>query len=241
MTEEARMKKNPLIIALDTPRLAQVEHLAHALAGQVGLIKLGLEFFTAHGPGGIRQVQKAGIPVFLDLKFHDIPNTVAGAVREATKLGVRMLTVHASGGPVMLRAAQNAAEETAAHDGIQPPVILGVTILTSMDAAQLTTAGFTGNAEQNVLHLARAAHYAGLKGLVCSPLEVKAVREAVGPEMLLVTPGIRPQGSVADDQSRTLTPRRAIAAGADYLVIGRPITRAENPLLAAQTILKSLN
>lgn len=235
---------NPIIVALDTPQPEQAEALAQQLAGHVGCVKLGLEFFVANGPAGVRRIVETGVPantgVFLDLKFYDIPNTVAGAVREATRLGCRMLTLHASGGPVMLQAAREAAAETAEKAGTQPPLLLGVTMLTSMDAAQIAAAGYTGSAEENVLRLAALARESGVDGLVCSPQEVQAVRQAVGKDMVLVTPGIRPEGSARDDQSRIMTPSQALAAGADYLVIGRPITQAENPGAAAEAIQRDI-
>ncbi|WP_194152328.1 orotidine-5'-phosphate decarboxylase [Muricoccus nepalensis] len=224
-----------LIAALDTQDPAQAEAWAGALAPHVGLLKLGLEFFVAQGPAAVARLARHR-PLFLDLKFHDIPNTVAGAVRSAGALRPAMLTVHAAGGPAMVAAARAAAEEF----GADRPAILAVTVLTSMDAATLSATGVSGGPPQQVLRLARLALESGADGLVCSPREVPLLRAAHGPGPLLVVPGIRPACSAAGDQSRTATPEEAAKAGADWLVVGRPITGAPDPAAAAAAIAASL-
>ncbi|MPY70276.1 MAG: orotidine-5'-phosphate decarboxylase [Alphaproteobacteria bacterium] len=216
--------------AIDTTDLAQATALARALAGAVGGVKLGNEFFTAHGPDGFRAVAATGQRIFLDLKFHDIPNTVAGAVRAARELGCHMLTVHASGGAAMVRAAAGA------RGGEDGPLILGVTVLTSLGEDDLTAVGQQGPMADQVLRLARLATGAGATGLVASPLEVPALRAGLGAKALLVVPGIRPEWASSDDQKRITTPADAVRAGADYLVVGRPITRADDPAAAARRI-----
>jgi len=231
----ARPNRAGLVAALDTQDPARAEGWAAALAPHVGVLKLGLEFFVANGPGAVARIARHR-PIFLDLKFHDIPNTVAGAVRSACGLGPAMLTVHAGGGPAMVAAARRAAEEA----GAGRPAILAVTVLTSMDAATLAETGVSGGPAQQVLRLARMALEAGADGLVCSPREVPLIRAAHGAEPLLVVPGIRPAGSAAGDQSRIATPEETAAAGADWLVVGRPITGAADPAAAAAAIAASL-
>ncbi|MBP0493840.1 orotidine-5'-phosphate decarboxylase [Roseomonas indoligenes] len=224
-----------IIAALDTGSPQRAEALAEALAPHVGCLKLGLEYFVANGPAAIARIA-ARAPIFLDLKFHDIPNTVAGAVRSACALRPAMLTIHAAGGPAMVEAARRAAEEA----GPDRPAILAVTVLTSTDAATLASTGISGGPAQQVLRLARLALDAGADGLVCSPREVPMIRAAHGAGPLLVVPGIRPAGSAADDQSRIATPEETADAGADWLVIGRPITAAPDPAAAAAAIAGSL-
>ena len=226
---------NPIIAALDVPDAASALKLAEQLAPVVGAFKIGKELFVAEGPDIVRRVRDIGAAVFLDLKFHDIPNTVAKAVASAARLNVQMLTVHASGGTEMLRAAQSAADEAE-----NTPLILGVTVLTSMDEADLTEIGIQKNPAQQVQHLATLATAAGLKGLVCSPKEIIPLRAILPPETQLITPGIRPAGTDTGDQKRVLTPPQAIEAGASWLVIGRPICAAENPRAATEAILDSL-
>ena len=216
-----------LIAALDTTDPVQAADWAAAVAPHCGMVKLGLEFFLANGVAGMRVA--SGAPVFLDLKLHDIPNTVAGAVRAVLPLRPRMLTLHAAGGAAMLAAARTAAETA----GAERPILLAVTVLTSLDPAALAETGVAGGPRQQVLRLARLAMAAGADGLVCSPMEISALRDALGEVPILVVPGIRPAGAVADDQARTMTPRAAAAAGADWLVVGRPITRATDPAAAA--------
>ncbi len=223
-----------LIVALDTVDVGQAQSWAQAVAPHAGLLKLGLEFFVANGPAGYREI--TGAPIFLDLKLHDIPNTVAGAVRAVLKLQPRMLTIHASGGADMVRAARQAAETA----GAQRPMLLAVTVLTSLDQASLTATGVAASPADQVLRLGRLAVEAGADGLVCSPLEVAMLRQALGTAVHLVVPGIRPAGAAAGDQARTLTPQQAIAAGADWIVVGRPITTAADPGIAAADIAASL-
>jgi orotidine-5'-phosphate decarboxylase len=221
---------NRIIAALDTTDLATAQTWARSLAPHCGLMKLGLAFFMAHGPAGVRAVTDR--PVFLDLKLHDIPNTVAGAVAAILPLGARMLTLHAAGGAAMIAAARRAADA----GGAERPKLLAVTVLTSLSPAALAETGVIGSPSEQVLRLARLALDAGADGLVCSPQEVALLRRHIGPTPLLVVPGIRPEGSPAGDQARTMTPREAVAAGADWLVIGRPITGAANPAEAAAAI-----
>jgi orotidine-5'-phosphate decarboxylase len=232
--------RNPIIAALDVPSAAAALSLARDLAAVVGAFKIGSELFTAAGPDIVKEIRATGAAVFLDLKFHDIPNTVAGAVAAAVRLDVQMLTVHAGGGPAMLRAAEKAAVDTARALGRPAPLVLGVTILTSMDRGDLGEIGMTPDVGRQVERLADLAAVAGLRGLVCSPLEIAALRQRIPAGMQLVTPGIRMAADAADDQKRTLTPREAMAAGANWLVIGRPICAAQSPAQAARQILSSL-
>ena len=219
-----------LIVALDTTDPARAAAWAAATAPHVGLFKLGLEFFLANGPAGVRGI--GGRPIFLDLKLHDIPNTVAGAVRAVLPLAPRMLTVHAAGGAAMIEAARTAADQA----GAGRPIVLAVTVLTSLDASALAETGVADPPAAQVLRLARLALAAGADGLVCSPLEVAILRDAFGAAPTLVVPGIRPAGAAAGDQARTMTPEQAVAAGADWIVVGRPITAAPDPAAAAAAI-----
>jgi orotidine-5'-phosphate decarboxylase len=232
--------RNPIIAALDVPTAGQALKLAEQIAPAVGAFKIGSELFTAAGPDIVKKVRATGASVFLDLKFHDIPNTVTKAVTAAVQLDVQMLTVHTSGGFDMLRAAEQAAEECAWKSGRTPPLILGVTVLTSLNAGALREIGLDVNVEYQVRRLATVAMKAGLRGLVCSPLEVAKLRQFLPPSTQLVTPGIRTGAEKPDDQQRTLSPKEAIAAGANWLVVGRPIYAADNPRAAAEKILESL-
>ena len=225
--------KNPIIAALDVPDAEEALKLAEAIAPAVGAFKIGKELFVSAGPDIVKRVRDTGASVFLDLKFHDIPNTVAKAVASAVRLDVQMLTVHTCGGTAMLKAAVKAA-----GDG---PLVLGVTVLTSMDENDLADVGVQKSPADQVLHLAQLATQAGLKGLVCSPKEIALLREALPHEVQLVTPGIRPAGTDPGDQKRVMTPAKAMNAGANWLVIGRPIYAAENPRQAAEDILSSLS
>ena len=236
MLDRPRDAPARLIAALDVADTGQAAALARTLAGQVGLVKLGLEFFVAQGPAGVRAVADAGLPIFLDLKLHDIPNTVSGAVRAVLPMAPAMLTLHASGGRAMLAAAREAAER---GSGARP-MLLAVTVLTSLGVGALAETGVAGGPVQQVLRLARLAAEAGMDGLVCSPGEVAPIRAALGDRLALVVPGIRPVGSDPGDQARIATPAEAVAAGADWLVIGRPITQAANAAGAARAIAESL-
>src|SRR4051812_26476280 len=232
--------QNPIIVALDVPQVETALQLAAQLAPVVGAFKIGGELFTSAGPDIVRRIRATGAAVFLDLKFHDIPNTVTKAVASATRLDVQMLTIHTSGGLEMMRAAEQAAQQTALQSGRNAPLVLGVTVLTSMDSNNLSEVRATANVGHQVERLASLAAKAGLRGLVCSPLEITALRQLLPAEVQLVTPGIRTGAEKPDDQKRTLTPKEAITAGANWLVIGRPIYAAENPRAAAEKILASL-
>jgi len=223
-----------LIAALDTADPARAAAWAGALAPHLGMAKLGLEFFLANGARGLRAIAAAapGLPIFLDLKLHDIPATVAGAVRAVLPLAPRFLTLHAAGGTAMIAAARQAAESA----GAARPLLLAVTVLTSLDDAALAATGVPDGAARQVERLARLALAAGADGLVCSPHEVGLLRAALGPAPVLVVPGIRPEGAARGDQARTMTPAQAVTAGADWIVVGRPITGAADPAAAAAAI-----
>jgi orotidine-5'-phosphate decarboxylase len=218
-----------LIVALDVPREADAAHLVDALAGKVGMFKVGSQLFTAGGPAFVRELVAEGQRVFLDLKLHDIPNTVAGGVAAAAELGVSLVTIHAAGGRAMIEAAARAAGGT-------PARVLAITVLTSLDAAALDAIGMAGGVDGAVTRLARLAADAGAHGVVASPHEVRALRAAHGAGFLVVTPGIRPAGAALGDQSRAAGPGAALSAGADYLVVGRPILAAPDPVAAARAI-----
>ena len=232
--------QNPIIAALDVPTAEQALKLAQVVAPAVGAFKIGSELFTAAGPDIVKRVRDTGASVFLDLKFHDIPNTVAKAVASAVRLDVQMLTLHTSGGSAMMRAAEEAAQQTALHSGRNAPLVLGVTVLTSHDSQSLGEIGCETNVGRHVERLAQLAVQSGLRGLVCSPLEIADLRQMLPERIQLVTPGIRTGAEPADDQKRTLTPREAMDAGANWLVIGRPIYAAENPRAAAEAILTTV-
>jgi len=228
---------NPVLVALDVESAAKAIELADLLRGSVGGYKIGKQLFTAAGPAMVRELTSRGDRVFLDLKFHDIPNTVAGAIQSAVATGAWMVNVHASGGSAMMKAAAEAASKAAAALGRKRPLVIGVTVLTSMTDVALAEIGVTRPLLDQVVHPARLAKASGLDGVVASPQETRAIRDACGKDFQIVTPGIRPadvQGK--DDQARTLTPAEAISAGANYLVIGRPITAAANPRQAAESI-----
>ena len=235
MTVAAAKASPPgLIVALDTANEARAQAWATATAPFCALVKVGLQFYLAHGAAGVQRLGAVG--VFLDLKLHDIPNTVAGAVQAVLPLVPRMLTLHAAGGAAMLEAARRAAEAA----GAQRPLLLAVTVLTSLDAEALHATGVAGGPRQQVLRLARLALDSGADGLVCSAQEVAMLRDALGQAIPLVVPGIRPAGTDSGDQARTMTPREAAEAGADWLVVGRPITGAADPAAAAAAIAAEL-
>jgi orotidine-5'-phosphate decarboxylase len=231
--------RNRLIVALDVPNSAAAENLIARLDGTCQWFKVGLELFTAAGPAFVESLASRGHSVFLDLKFHDIPNTVAGAVRSASALGARMITIHAAGGPAMLAAARAAALDEPAGLA-HPPQLLAVTVLTSMDQAQLQSAGVDRTPADQVELLAKMGLEAGIRGFVSSPHEVASLRALTGPEGVLVVPGIRPEGVEAADQKRLATPAAALQAGASFLVVGRPITQAPSPAAAAEAILNEM-
>jgi orotidine-5'-phosphate decarboxylase len=233
---------NPVFCALDTADLHQATAWAARLAGTVGGLKLGLEFFNAHGPRGVAGVVRAGgLPLFLDLKLYDIPTTVAGAMRALIgALDPFLVNVHAAGGAAMMTAAAAAAAEAAAKRGIARPLVLGVTVLTSLDDADLTAVGMRVPVSDQVRRLAALAQRSGLDGVVCSPHEAALLRADLGPSFKLVTPGVRPQWAAANDQKRVMTPAEALAQGADYVVIGRPITHADDQAAAARRIVGEL-
>lgn len=230
-----------ILCALDTTDPHAAFGLAAKLRSHVGGVKLGLEFFGANGPAGFAHVAKSGIPIFLDLKLHDIPHTVAKAIHALMPLKPSIMTIHTAGGPAMMKAAAKAATQAAKNIGCERPIIVGVTILTSMDEQDLTAVGLSTPVEAQVVRMARLAQKNGLDGVVCSPFEIAAIREACGPTFKLVVPGIRPEGSAPGDQKRIMTPAEAISHGADYIVIGRPITESGDPTKAAQNIAEELH
>jgi len=238
MEKKGRLKEK-IIIALDVGTKREALALAEAL-NEARIFKIGLELFTAEGPALLEEAVRLGKKPFLDLKYHDIPNTVAGAVRSATRKGVHMLTLHTSGGIEMMAAAARAALEESARTGKERPVLLGVTILTSLKDEELRRIGFAHAVADQVLRLAVLAKDSGLDGVVCSPHEIESIKRECGGDFLVVTPGIRPAWAAAQDQKRIMTPAAAIGKGADYLVIGRPITGAPSPQEAFLKVLAEL-
>jgi orotidine-5'-phosphate decarboxylase len=231
----AERVRNPVFVALDTPEVSRAVDIAARVLPHVGGLKIGLEFLAANGPDGVKKIVELGLPVFADTKFHDIPNTVAGASREIAALGISMFNVHASGGTAMLRAAREAVSE------VDPRVkLIAVTVLTSMDGTDVAQVGQRGPLEAQVVRLAELASAAKLDGVVCGASEIQAVRRATGPDFLIVVPGIRPRGSAMHDQRRSMTPAEALRVGADILVVGRPITAASDPAEAARAIVEEL-
>ena len=229
-----------LIFALDVASLQEVDHYVALLADEVGLFKVGKQLFVHAGPEVVRRIQAKGGTVFLDLKFHDIPQTVASASVEAARLGVKMLTLHASGGTAMLRQAQRAVRAVCRAERLTRPTLLAVTVLTSLGRDDLKQIGVNAGPAAQVVRLARLARQAGIDGLVASPQEIAAVRRVCGDKLTLVIPGVRPQGSATDDQKRILTPHQAMQAGANYLVVGRPIRDAADPRQAARDIVADM-
>jgi orotidine-5'-phosphate decarboxylase len=236
-----RRMRNPILVALDVPTEESALALARQLAPVVAGFKIGSQLFTSAGPGIVKAIRSLERQVFLDLKFHDIPNTVAKAVESATRLGVQMLTIHTGGGSDMMRAAEESAQKTAQQSGGAAPLVLGVTVLTSMEGRTLGEVGCETNVARQVERLALLAVRSGLRGLVCSPLEIAALRQLLPEGIQLVTPGIRTGTEKADDQKRTLSAKEALAAGADWLVIGRPISAAADPVAATRGILDSIS
>jgi len=220
-----------IIVALDYADAESAMHLVNQLSPELCRLKVGKELFTSAGPALIGNIQDKGFEVFLDLKFHDIPNTVAKACEAAARMGVWTVNVHALGGRKMMQAAREALEKFA-----KPPKLIAVTILTSMDEQDIAEVGLSGSPQDNVISLAALARQSGLDGVVCSPREVVQLRQELGADFLLITPGVRPQGSALDDQKRTMTPKEALRSGANYLVIGRPVTKADVPLEALKGI-----
>jgi orotidine-5'-phosphate decarboxylase len=236
-----QLAKNKLIVALDVETAREALNLFSALKDVAGMFKIGSQLFTASGAGLVREIVTAGGRIFLDLKFHDIPNTVAAAGVEAARLGVSIFDVHACGGSEMMRRTAEAVAETALREGINRPLIIGITVLTSMDDSTLAETGFSSSTTEQVSRMARLADESGLDGVVASPHEVKLVRETVGRNnFVIVTPGVRPSGAANDDQRRVMTPTDAVRAGADYLVVGRPILKATDPALAAHQIVEEM-
>ncbi len=229
-----------IFCALDTTNTEAAVAAASNLLGVVGGIKLGLEFYCANGADGFKAVADTGMPIFLDLKFHDIPNTVVGALRAVMPLAPKILTIHTQGGPEMMRRAAETAAEEADRHGVAAPWVVGVTLLTSLDNDDLAAMSISGSTDTVVPTLAGLAQASGLDGIVCSPKEIAMVRSQTAQDFKLVVPGIRPLGSAAGDQKRVMAPREVISAGADILVIGRPITGADDPVAAAKAIAASL-
>jgi orotidine-5'-phosphate decarboxylase len=226
-------EQDKILVALDVESRDSALALADSLRGSVGGFKIGSRLFTAEGPSMVRALTERGDRVFLDLKYHDIPNTVATAIEAAAQLGVWMLNVHASGGTAMMRAAREAAHDAAAQRGIAPPLVIAVTVLTSMNQAALKETGVVIDVMDQVLRLAELTKEAGLDGVVASPRETAAIRKRCGSDFAIVTPGIRAADAAKDDQSRTMAPAEAVAAGSSYLVVGRPIIAAADPRAAA--------
>lgn len=235
------MSQNQLIVALDVENLAAANHLVATLSDDVKWFKVGKQLFTTVGPAAVKLLLDAKKDIFLDLKFHDIPNTVAGAVASGTKIGAHMINMHASGGFEMMRAAAESAEKQASELGISKPTLLGVTILTSVDEANFQRDfGTSRTIEDQVAYLAELSQKAGLDGVVASPLEIGLIRKVCGDDFVIVTPGVRPAWAASNDQQRVMTPAEAVDAGADYIVVGRPITAADNPREAARRILQEI-
>lgn len=233
--------KDKLIVALDVETAQQARHLVGSLSGLVGMFKVGSQLFTAAGPDVVREIVASGGRVFLDLKFHDIPNTVAAAGVEAARLGVSIFNVHASGGGEMMQRTAEAVLRAAETAGVPPPLVIAVTVLTSADALLLSQVGLSTGPEEQVRNLALLAADSKMDGVVASPHEVSIIRSAVvKPGFLIVTPGVRPTGAACDDQRRVMTPAQAIKAGADYIVVGRPITAAKDPAEAARLIIQEM-
>ena len=234
--------KEKLIVALDVDTAQQARELVSSLRDLVGMFKIGSQLFTAAGPEIVREIIRSGSKLFLDLKFHDIPNTVRAAGIEATRLGVSIFNVHALGGNEMMQRTAEAVTEVAAKEGIERPLVIAVTILTSTGTKELAQVGIDSDPESSVVHLSLLADSSGMDGVVASPHEIKAVRAAVArPDFTIITPGVRPAQAGLDDQKRVMTPAQAISAGADYIVVGRAITQAADPVEATSKILGEMD
>lgn len=229
--------KQPLIIPLDVSSRSDALLLVDALGDSVGMFKIGSQLFTSAGPDLVREIVDRGVATFLDLKFHDIPNTVSSAAIEAAKLGVSMMTIHAAGGPDMINVTMRALDE---EFGDRRPMVVAITVLTSISADNISLIGGGTSVENQVVRLARMSHDNGVDGWVCSPHEITMLRQEFGNHATIVTPGVRMKDQPFEDQQRVATPREAIAAGADYIVIGRPITRAQDPIQEVQKVIRSL-
>lgn len=233
--------RNPIVVALDVDTAAEALSLVERLRGSVGMFKVGKQLFTAAGPDVVRQIIGLGEQVFLDLKYHDIPNTVAKAGVEAARLGVSIFNVHALGGSKMMRATVEAVNDAAEREGLAKPLILGVTVLTSHSQESLGEIGIERKLEDQVVALAQLCEKSGINGVVASPQEIVPIRKAVdNPGFVILTPGVRPAGAALNDQSRVMTPGEAIQAGANFLVVGRPITAADDPVTSAKKILEEI-
>lgn len=233
-------ERNKLIVALDMESLDKAQELVKILKPKVKIFKIGMQLFTAYGPKAVEIVKNAGAEVFLDLKFHDIPSTVSLAACEAVKMGVFMFNVHCLGGKAMLTAASQAVKDAADKRNGKKPLLLGVTILTSMDRAELNRIGIAKSARKQVINLAILAKSCGLDGVVCSGEEIEIIKKTCGKDFITVVPGIRPAGKEAGDQKRVTTPSSAIKSGADFIVVGRPITESPDPLKAAESIIAEM-
>ncbi|MTI79783.1 MAG: orotidine-5'-phosphate decarboxylase [Firmicutes bacterium] len=235
------MGKEKLIVALDVDTVDEALALVDKLAPHVGMFKVGMELYNAAGPDAVKKIIERGGKVFLDLKMHDIPTTVAKTARVLTRLGVSIINIHASGGLAMMQATASAVQDEAAVKGVQPPQVIAVTVLTSMDQNALNTQlNMAGTVEEQVVRWSKLAQQAGLHGVVCSPREIKAIREACGKNFTIITPGIRPAGVDKNDQERIMTPAEAVQLGVSYLVVGRPITQADNQVEAAKAIVEEI-
>jgi len=240
LLRDRKSMRERLIVALDVDSLEQVRTLVRTLAPEVGMFKVGKQLFTHAGPQAVRLIRELGGEIFLDLKFHDIPTTVAKASIEATRLGVKMLNVHASGSLKMMRAAVSEVRRVCRQERRARPLLLGVTVLTSLDKADLGRVGVTGDVADQVVRLALLTQQAGMDGVVASPREVAVIRQACGRRFVIVTPGIRPASGRPDDQRRVMTPSEAMRAGVDYIVVGRPIVQARDPIAAAREIVAEM-
>jgi len=235
------VKTERLILALDLEDLSEAEGIVDLIKDRISIFKIGIQLFTREGPRAIEMIHQKGGKVFLDLKYHDIPNTVARASREATRLGVFMFSIHTLGGDEMMKRCRDSVVETSLRQNIRRPLVIGVTVLTSMDQKGLLDLGIKENLRDEARILSEKALRAGLDGVVASPEEIRPIRESCGREFIIVTPGIRPEGTAINDQKRIMTPKDAIREGADYLVIGRPILMADDPLFVVDRIIEDIS